>query len=328
MGENFANQSQEGNSLCRQYRPVAGGLMNSLYRPPASQQIYKSTLSAEYHGFVVEQYFSTRFTYQSQEAWIAQILNGDIWVNGNKARPGDILCAGDNIITHAGVRQEPPADRRLDVVYQDRHIRVFNKPAPIPVHPSGRYFQNSMTEVLKEAFPDEVPRPVQRLDATTTGLIVFARSRQVAGFLMKEFKSHRIEKEYLALVKGRPMQERFTLTAPIGVVAGAQRGVGEGIKKAKPATTQVELLTTTSTHSVLKVVPLSGRTNQIRVHLSSQGLPIYNDDVYGEGESENYEYGLHAWKLGFQCFDRYLQFKVAPPSHFQSFLGDLDIRRL
>ena len=303
-------------------------LVNALYQPPASQQIYKSTIAPEYHGLVVEQYFSSRFPYQSREAWIAQILNGDIMVNGNKARPGSILNEGDRIITHAGVRQEPPADRRLTVVYQDRHIRVFNKPAPIPVHPSGRYFQNSMTEVLKKAFPEEIPRPVQRLDATTTGLIVFARSRQAAGFLMKEFQSHRIQKEYLAVVRGKPKEDQFTVTAPIGVVAGAQRGVGKGIRNVKPATTQVERLTSTSTHSVLRVTPLSGRTNQIRVHLSSQGLPILNDDVYGEGDSGSYEYGLHAWKLRFQCFDRYLELNVPPPSHFQSFLGDSDIERL
>ncbi len=297
----------------------------SLHQPPASQQIYKSTISPKYHGFVVEQYFSSRFVYQSREAWIAQISKGDIMVNGNTARLGTILRTGDRIITHAGVRQEPPADCRLNVVYQDRHIRVFNKPAPIPVHPSGRYFQNSMTEVLKKTFPEEVPRPVQRLDATTTGLIVFARTRQAAGFLMKEFQNHRVQKEYLAVVKGKPRKDQFTVTASIGVVAGAQRGVGEGIKNAKRAVTQVERLASTETHSILKVTPLSGRTNQIRVHLSSQGLPILNDAVYGEGDSGSYEYGLHAWKLRFQCFDRHLEFNVPPPPHFRSFLGNLDI---
>ncbi|MBT5550984.1 MAG: RluA family pseudouridine synthase [Nitrospina sp.] len=298
--------------------------MNSLYRPPASQQIYKATVPPEYHKFSVEQYFSSRFPYQSREAWIAQILNGDIRVNGEKAQPDWVLRKGDDIITHAGVRQEPPADRSLNVVYQDRHIRVFNKPAPIPVHPSGRYFQNSMTEILKTTFPDEVPRPVQRLDVTTTGLIVFARTRQAAGFLMKEFKKHRIQKEYLALVKGKPDKKQFTLTAPIGVVNGAQRGVGEGIKKPKSATTQVEWLASANAHSVLKVIPLSGRTNQIRVHLSNHNLPIFNDDVYGEGEPGSYEYGLHAWKLSFQCLDRHLEFKVPPPPHFQPYLRGLD----
>ena len=61
---------------------------------------------------------------------------------------GNVLQEGDRIITYAGMRQEPPANRSLKVVYQDSYIRVFNKPAPIVVHPSGRYFQNSMTEIL------------------------------------------------------------------------------------------------------------------------------------------------------------------------------------
>lgn len=298
--------------------------LKSLHRPPASQQIYKSTIPSRYHGFAVEQYFASRFTYQTREAWTAQILNGDILLNGKKAQPGCILYEGDSIITHAGMRQEPPADCRLQVIYQDRHIRVFNKPAPIPVHPSGRYFQNSMTEVLREMFPGEVPRPVHRLDATTTGLIVFALSRQAAGFILKEFKGHRIQKEYLALVKGKPEKKQFTLTAPIGVVAGAKRGVGEGILKPQAASTRVEWLASTDTHSILKVTPLSGRTNQIRVHLSSQGLPILNDEVYGEGDGESYEYGLHAWKLSFQCFDRHYEFKASPPPHFHSFCEELE----
>ena len=302
--------------------------MNSLYRPPASQQIYKATVPPEYDGFIVEHYFSSRFPYQSEEAWIAQILNGDISVNGKKAQLGYVLQEGDGIITHAGVRQEPPANRSLDIVYQDEHIRVFNKPAPIPVHPSGRYFQNSMTEVLKKEFPGEVPRPVQRLDATTTGLIVFARNRKVASFIMKEFQNHRVQKEYLALVKGEPEKKQFTLTAPIGVVDGACRGVGESVKNPKPATTQVEWLSSIDAHSILKVVPLSGRTNQIRVHLSDHNLPILNDEVYGEGDPASYEYGLHAWKLRFQCFDRYLEFKVPPPPHFLPFIKDLDKKYL
>jgi RluA family pseudouridine synthase len=308
--------------------PKNGDPVNSLYRPPATQQIYKATVPPEYHNFFVEHYFSSRFPYQDQDAWIEQILNGDITVNGKKAQPGWVLREGDGIITHAGVRQEPPANCSLNIVYQDRHIRVFNKAAPIPVHPSGRYFQNSMTEILKKVFPEEVPRPVQRLDATTTGLIVFARTRQAAGFLMKEFQNHRIQKEYLALVKGEPEKKQFTLTAPIGVANGAQRGVGKGIKNPKSATTQVEWLASTDEHSVLKVIPLSGRTNQIRVHLSNHGLPILNDDVYGEGDPANYEYGLHAWKLSFQCFDRQLDFKVSPPPHFRPFMKDLDKNRL
>lgn len=294
--------------------------LDSLYQPAASQQIYKSSPSSEYCGFSIEEYFSSRFTYQSKQGWIDQIKNGDISVNGVTAQTGYILKEGDQIITRAGMRQEPPADRRLKVIYQDSHIRVFNKPAPIPVHPSGRYFQNSMTEILKQWYPEEIPRPVQRLDATTTGVIVFARTREAAGTLMTEFKGHRIKKEYLALVEGEPKTEKFCIDAPIGILKGSRRGVGDQIKNAKSAKTEVQWLASKNGQSLLKVAPLSGRTNQIRVHLSSYGLPIYNDLVYGQGSEENHQYGLHAWSLAFQCFDWTMEFRVEPPAHFESLL--------
>mgnify|MGYP005650793431 CR=1 FL=1 len=296
-------------------------MVNTLFQPEASQQIYKSSPSPQYCGLSIEEYFSSRFTYQSKQDWITQIENGDISVNGVTAQTGYILKEGDRIITRAGVRQEPPANRKLEVVYQDSHIRVFNKPAPIPVHPSGRYFQNSMTEVLKQWYPEEIPRPAQRLDATTTGVIVFARTREAAGTLMKEFKSHRIKKEYLALVDGEPKTEKFCIDAPIGILKGSQRGVGDEIKNPKSAKTEVQCLATKNGQSLLKVSPLSGRTNQIRVHLSSYGLPIYNDMIYGKGSKENYQYGLHAWKLEFQCFERTMEFTVDPPAHFDPLLA-------
>ena len=295
-------------------------IRDTLHQPPASQQIYKSTISSQYHGFVVEKYFAVRFPYQTCETWALQILNGDITLNGKKAQLGSILHEGDRIITHAEVRREPPADRRLKIVYKDQHIRVFNKPAPIPVHPSGRYFRNSMTEVLKQWYPEEIPRPVQRLDVTTTGVIVFARTREAAGSLMKEFKSHRIKKEYLALVEGEPEMEKFCIDEPIGVLKGSHRGVGDQITNAKSAKTEVQWLASNKGQSLLKVTPLSGRTNQIRVHLSSCGLPIYNDLVYGHGSAGIYQYGLHAWGLEFQCFDRTMEFRIAPPAHFESLL--------
>ena len=300
--------------------------LDSLYQPPASQQIYQSSLSSQYCGFPIEEYFAKRFSYQSKEAWIVQIENGNILVNGTTAQIGYVLQEGDRIITYAGMRQEPPANRSLKVVYQDPNIRVFNKPAPIPVHPSGRYFQNSMTEILKRLYPKEIPRPVQRLDAITTGVIVFARTRDVAGVLMDEFMSHRIKKEYLALVEGEPETEKFCIDAPIGILKGSHRGVGGQIKNAKWAKTQVQWLASKDGYSLLKIIPLSGRTNQIRVHLSSCGLPIYNDQVYGQGSSENYQYGLHAWSLEFKLFDQTMRFRVEPPLHFEPLLKAAKIK--
>ena len=100
-------------------------MAETLFQPAASQQIYKSFPSPQYYGFSIEEYFSSRFTYQSRQEWIAQIENGNISVNGVIAQTGYILKEGDQIITHAGVRQEPPADRRLKVIYQDSHIYPY-----------------------------------------------------------------------------------------------------------------------------------------------------------------------------------------------------------
>ena len=159
--------------------------MVKLYRPPPTEQIYESYLPGKYFGYTVVGYFTERFPYLSQEEWQERILDGRITVNGEQVSPDLLLKQHDYIVTRMGIREEPPADRTLDVVYEDDAIRVFNKGAPLPVHPSGRYFKNSMTEILKEVYPDETPRPVQRLDALTTGLMVFAKSKEVAAHLMR-----------------------------------------------------------------------------------------------------------------------------------------------
>ena len=223
-----------------------------------------------------------------------------------------------------GVREEPPADRTLDVVYEDDAIRVFNKGAPLPVHPSGRYFINSMTEILKEVYPDETPRPVQRLDALTTGLVVFAKSKEVAAHLMHEFKQNRVDKEYLALVEGIPSQKSFVVDTPIGRVVGSARAVGYQTQNPKEALTRFEEMSSQDGRALLKVFPRSGRTNQIRVHLASVGLPIVNDPVYGQRTDDTHKYGLHAHRLRFNGIDGEINLQAPWPDHFQPYLDAIE----
>lgn len=303
-----------------------------LHQIPPTDLVYQNHVPLRYYGFHLAQYFSARFTYLKEEEWIARIREGAITVNGENVGPEYVLREHDHIVARMGTVMEPPANRTLTVIYEDARIRVFNKAAPIPVHPSGRYFKNSMTELLKEVYPDEIPRPVQRLDATTTGTLVFARTRGAAAFLMKEFAENRVVKEYLALVEGRPRANKFVIDAPIGKISGSARGIGEHTINPKPAVTEVEWLSTIGGQSLLKVMPRSGRTNQIRVHLASAGLPIINDVVYGparqhpngdtmQGKPETRQlFGLHAHRLSFRCLDRDLEITATWPSHFQPFV--------
>ena len=295
--------------------------MNRLHTLPPTEQIYRSHVPPQYDSFPIEKYFATRFSYQDEEEWSRQIRAGKIIVNGKVALIGQKLRASDLTITNGGFRIEPAADRTLNVIYEDKNIRAFNKSAPIPVHPCGRYFKNSMTEILKDVYPDEVPRPIQRLDVTTTGVIVFARTQKAAAFLMQEFKQNRVEKEYFALVEGVPRSKQFTIDKPIGKLTASKRVVGEEIPGSQPARTDVEWLTSINNCSLLKVIPRSGRTNQIRVHLASEGLPIYNDSVYGNGKVSDQEFNLHHRRMQFQCFDTKFQLTAIYPPHFQPYIN-------
>lgn len=295
--------------------------MVKLYRPPPAEQIYESYLPGKYFGYTVVDYFVERFPYLSQEEWQNRILDGKITVNGERVNPGSLLNQHDYIVTRMGVREEPPADRTLDVVYEDEAIRVFNKGAPLAVHPSGRYFRNSMTEILKEAYPNETPRPVQRLDALTTGLVVFAKSKAVATHLMREFEQNRVDKEYLALVEGIPSKKSFVVDAPIGKVIGSARAVGYQTQNPKEAVTRFEKLSSLNGRTLFKAFPRSGRTNQIRVHLASVGLPVFNDPVYGQHTDDVHRYGLHAHRLRFDGINGEINLQAPWPEHFQPYWG-------
>lgn len=293
--------------------------MVKLYRPPPAEQIYESHLPGKYIGYTAADYFTDRFSYMSRDEWVERILDGRITVNGERVTPGTVLREHDYIVTRMGVREEPLADRTLDVVYEDDAIRVFNKGAPLAVHPCGRYFKNSMTEILKEAYPDETPRPVQRLDALTTGLVVFAKLKTVATHLMREFEQNRVDKEYLALVEGIPSQNKFVINAPVGKVDGAARAVGYQTRNPKEAVTHFEALAVLNGRTLLKALPRSGRTNQIRVHLASAGLPVVNDPVYGEHTDETHRYGLHAHRLRFNGVEGEIDLQAPWPEHFQPY---------
>lgn len=293
--------------------------MTLLYRPPPSEQVYESYLPGRYAGFRVERYFAERFPYLSETQWRDLLLQDRVTVNGRPARPGLVLHLHDRIVTRMGVRQEPAADCTLRLLYEDRHLRVFNKGAPLPVHPCGRYHRNSLTELLRRAYPEEVPRPVQRLDALTTGLQVFARTRRAARDLMFAFQENRVVKDYLALVRGVPRERVFVVDRPIGKIAGSARGTGPRAQNPKPARTAVYWLAHREGVSLLRVRPLTGRTNQIRVHLAACGLPLVQDPVYGDDAEGGRPCGLHAFRLTLVCLGRSLRLTAPPPALFDTF---------
>ena len=196
-------------------------------------------------------------------------------------------------VVHAGERYlhlqpatiEPDVNPAIRILHEDEAILVLHKPAPLPMHPSGRFNRNSLQYILAAVYAPQSPRPAHRLDANTTGVVVFARTKHIAGLLQPQFARGEVEKLYLARVQGHPPEDVFTSTAPISDVAGVlgSREIDEDA--GLPAQTNFRVLERFNDGTaLLEVVPLTGRTNQIRVHLWQLGWPICGDQVYRVGQ--------------------------------------------
>ena len=204
---------------------------------------------------------------------------------------------------------EPDVNADVRIVYEDEAILVLDKPAPLPVHPSGRFNRNTLQFILHQVYYPQKPRAAHRLDANTTGLIVCSRTRHFAGILQPQFERGEVEKTYLVKVSGHPNWEQQICDAPIGRDAG-DIGTREIDPEAGfPARTEFEVLARHDCGTaLLQARLLTGRTNQVRLHCWHLGFPVLGDPVYRAGRQagttqtvglDDPPLNLHAWKLSF-----------------------------
>lgn len=204
---------------------------------------------------------------------------------------------------------EPDVNMQIEIVHEDEALIVVNKPAPLPMHAAGRFFRNTLHYVLETLYRPQKPRPCHRLDANTTGVIVVARTRHFASLIQPQFARGEVDKVYLARVQGHPKEDEFSCEAPISTGPGhlGARVVDEEAGLSSRTLFRVLERFDDGT-SLLEVRPLTGRTNQIRVHLWHLGLPICGDQTYlldnELGDSQTLSINdpplcLHAWRITF-----------------------------
>jgi UPF0176 protein len=219
-----------------------------------------------------------------------------------------IVRAGERLLHRMPYTTEPAVNGNVTVLHEDEALIVLHKPAPLPMHPGGRYARNTLQQILNTVYRPQKPKPAHRLDANTTGLVIVARSRHFAGRLQSQFSEGRVAKTYLVRVQGHPAMDQLQCDAPIGREAAASGTREVDAVAGAPAITQffVRQRSPDGT-SLLEARPLTGRTNQIRIHCASLGYPVVGDTAYcneGGPPRQTLDVGepplcLHAWKIEF-----------------------------
>jgi 23S rRNA pseudouridine1911/1915/1917 synthase len=238
-------------------------------------------------GMRLDRFLAGKFKYRSRTQWGVVIREGRITVNGHAVRPSRSLNEGDLIGYVPLEREEPEIDTNISILYCDPFMTVIGKSGNLPIHPSGRYFKNTLLHYLSREHADLGKLLViHRLDRETSGVIAFGRTREATSKIATQFQSRQVRKTYLAIVDGQPEADDFLIDHSLGPSLDSiiRKAVGvrnDGIS----ASTRIKVLHRGDGWALVQANPHTGRMHQIRVHLKSAGLPILGDKVYGQDEN-------------------------------------------
>jgi len=272
----------------------------------------------------LDKFLAGRLPDVSRSAVQRLLTEGQITVNGEPVKASYKVQQGDQVVVHLPHPQDAELlaqEIPLDIVYEDQHLLVVNKPAGMVVHPAPGHPEGTLVNALLAYAPelaagragrdqdDGRPGIVHRLDRDTSGLILVARNEKVRRALQRQFQERQVTKAYLALLDGHLQPAWGRIEAAIGrdpnhrqrmaVLAGGREAITEYHVLEQFAH---EVGPAAGRFSLVEAQPHTGRTHQIRVHFSSIGHPVVADPVYGRRRCPlplDRQF-LHAWRLAFQ----------------------------
>lgn len=293
----------------------------------------KLYVSDETSGVRIDKWLSENIDELSRTSVQKLLKEGNILINSGavnknyKLRKNDVI---DINIPDPVILDVLPQDIPIDIVYEDDDLLVVNKPKGMVVHPAAGNYDNTLVNALlyhcegRLSGINGVIRPgiVHRIDKYTSGLLIVAKNDNAHKHLAEQIKSHSFTREYCGIVCGRIKDHENTINAPIGRHKYDRKKMTVTDKNSKNAVTHYKVLKVFEKYTLLKFKLETGRTHQIRVHMSYIGHPILGDDVYGKAFKGIDGQCLHAKKIGFihPSTGEYMEFDSELPEYFEKVL--------
>lgn len=265
------------------------------------------------------------------------IADGGVTVNGKaiskssvKLKNGDEVCINVPEPVELDVKAQ---NLPIEIVYEDNDLLVVNKPKGMVVHPAAGNYDGTLVNALlyhcngRLSSINGVIRPgiVHRIDKNTSGLLIVAKTDKAHLGLAEQIKAHTFTREYQAVVCGRLKEPNGIIEAPIGRHPVDRKKMCVTEKNSKPAKTEYTVIDEYNGYSLVKLKLFTGRTHQIRVHMSYIGHPVFGDDVYGKPSKLCEGQCLHAKKIGFvhPIDGKYYEFDSELPEYFVGVINKL-----
>lgn len=301
--------------------------------------IFEFIVDENYNQLRIDKYLSEMMPDQSR-SYIQKLIKTEaVFVDLKPVKANYKVSDGERVEVHL---PEPvsldiqPENIPLDIVYEDDDVILINKPKDMVVHPSAGHENHTIVNAVLYHCKDNlstingVMRPgiVHRIDKDTTGVIVICKNDKAHNCLAEQLKVHSISRKYHAICYNNFTEDEGTVDAPIGRSPNDRKKMAINHKNGKPAVTHYKVLKRFGKFTYIECTLETGRTHQIRVHMSSIGHPLLGDEVYGPAKCPYKLQGqtLHAKLLGFNhpTTGQYMEFDTPLPEYFQNLLDKLD----
>ncbi len=294
------------------------------------------TVPDSFRGARIDKVLSEEFSDISRAAAAKLIADGKILVNGIVPSKSLKLSGGEEIaanIPDPAVLEVRAENIPLEIIYEDNDLLVVNKPKGMVVHPAAGNYEHTLVNALMYHCKDRLssingvirPGIVHRIDKDTSGLLIVAKNDFSHVKLSEQIKAHSFTREYEAVVRGHFKEDEGTVNAPIGRSAADRKKMCVTDKNSREAVTHYSVIKEYSSYTHAKLRLETGRTHQIRVHMSYIGHPVLGDAVYGKPFKGIDGQCLHAKKIGFihPKTEKYLEFDSELPEYFKDILRKL-----